>query len=297
MSAAPHATNNRRSWKVRLLRFGVLAAVCYVGVIVVLLFLENWLLYRPSMEWVAPPPGLREQDIEMYTADGTRIHAWWCPTANWDRTQGAVVYCHGNAGNVSQWAGMVVPWQRMGEAMLLFDYPGYGRSGGKPSEAGCYAAADAAYDWLVEKQQVPADKILLVGVSLGGGVATDLASRRDHRALVLLSTFTSIPEAAQQVYFWLPARWLVHNQFDNLKKIGQCRRPVFVAHGTADRLLPFSQGERLFAAANEPKQFFPMNGHAHGDPPSDAFYAALSRFLAETAPKSPEDSRDRLPRN
>src|SRR5262249_54030964 len=156
---------------------------------VVLMALENWLVYYPtsaSQEW-HEPPNARVQDIELLSADGTRIHAWWCPV---EGARGALLYCHGNAGNLSQRVGSVAGLQHiLKESVLIFDYPGYGKSGGKPSEAGCYAASEAAYQWLVDKQQIPPERILLYGGSLGGGVAVDLASRRPCRALVLVKTF------------------------------------------------------------------------------------------------------------
>ena len=139
--------------------------------------------------------------------------------------------------------------QELNRAILIYDYPGYGKSTGSPTEAGCYAAVDAAYDFLVEKQEVPPGKLILLGSSLGGAMATDLASRREHRMLILINSFTSFPDMAQKLFFWLPARWLVSNRLDNLAKIPLCRSPIFITHGTADAMVPFSQGERLFAAA------------------------------------------------
>lgn len=250
----------------------------------VLLLLENWLLYYPvraTQDW-QPPPNARVQDLFLETADGVRIHAWWCPTPDWQPEQGAMLYCHGNAGNLSHRAGTIARWQQHLEmAVLIFDYPGYGQSEGSPSEAGCYAAAEAAYDWLTQTQHVPPERILLYGGSLGGGVAVELAHRRPHRALVLVSAFTSIPDMAQQLYPWLPARWLVRNRFENLAKIGQCTQPAFIAHGSADGLVPYAQGERLFAAASEPKQFFCLEGCGHNDAPTADFYAACRAFLAQ----------------
>ena len=170
------------------------------------------------------------------------------------------------------------------ESVLIFDYPGFGRSGGKPSEAGCYAAADAAFDWLIQNQKVPADHIVIVGKSLGGGVAVDLASRRNHRALVLVKAFTSIPAVAQHLIPIVPANWLMHNRFDSLAKIGNCHRPLFITHGTDDGVIPFSQGQQLYAAANDPKEFFAMEGVGH-QPPSvtSECLAKLRQFLAKKA--------------
>jgi fermentation-respiration switch protein FrsA (DUF1100 family) len=270
-----------------------LAAACYVGVVIVLMLLENKLLFFPiraSDEWWEPP-NLRVQDVEVQSADGSRIHAWWCPPESWKPAQGATLHCHGNAGNISHRGGSIASWQQaLNQAVLIFDYPGYGRSTGKPSETGCYAAADAAYDWLRQVAKVPPEGILLYGVSLGGGVAVEMASRRPHRALVLVNTFTSIPDMAQKQYPWLPARWLVRNRFDNLAKIGQCPRPIFIAHGTLDGLIPLAQGERLFAAAPEPKRFLAMEGCDHDHTGSPEFYTLLRRFLVDADGKSPRQT-------
>jgi fermentation-respiration switch protein FrsA (DUF1100 family) len=277
----------RRSWKNRLARYCLGFLACYVGVVFLLTFLENWLLYFPAGAdtWSPAPAQIHASDLELTAEDGTRIHAWWCPPADWDTSRGAILYFHGNAGNLSHRGPVVLEWQqRLGQAVLIVDYPGYGRSGGKPSEAGCYAAADAAYDWLTHEAKVPAERILLVGSSLGGGVAVDIARRRPHRALVLLSTFTSIPEMAQRIYFFLPAWYLVRNRFDNLAKIPQCTRPVFLAHGTADDIIPIEHGEKLFAAANEPKRYVAMPGQGHSESLSPELFTALREFLHTQAP-------------
>lgn len=270
----------RRPWRRRLVRLALLPAAGYLGVIVVLLALENYLLFHPTRAadgWFAPPDP-RVQDVSLTSADGTPIHAWWYPRAGAD---GAVLYCHGNAGNLSHRGARLVNWHDLlNQSVLIFDYPGYGKSGGKPSEAGCYAAAAAAYDWLTRDAGVAPERVLLYGGSLGGGVAVETALHHPHRALVLVSTFTSVPDMAQQIYLWLPAR-LVRNRFDNLSKIGDCRGPVFIAHGDRDGLVPFAQGQRLFAVAPEPKAFFTMKGHDHNDAPDPFFFAALRQFLAK----------------
>jgi uncharacterized protein len=249
-------------------------------------FLVNRHVFYPTpatVEWL-PPPNERVRDVE-WDVPGARLHGWWCPTEHWQPAHGALLYLHGNAGNISYRGEGAVRWQQeMGQSVLLVDYPGYGRSTGRPTEKGCYAAAEAAYDWLVRTLHVAGERVLLYGGSLGGAVAVDLAARRPHRALVLVSTFTSVRDMARRVAPWLPSRWVVPNAFDNLGKIGRCRRPLFQAHGTADRLVPFAQAERLFAAANEPKEFLPMEGYDHQHTPGPEFYARLRRFLARTAP-------------
>ncbi len=284
--AAPPVTP-KRSLGRRLGRVFIGALLCYLGVIVLLLLLENKLVFHPTAatEWWVKPPNDRVQDVELRSADGTRLHAWWCPAEGWTPEQGAVLYCHGNAGNLSIRGSFVADWQKeMGASVLIFDYPGFGKSDGSPTETGCYAAADAAYDWLVRTQHIPAERVVIFGKSLGGGVAVDLASRKPHRALVLMKTFTSMGDVAQCLYPWLPARWLVRNRFDSASKIASTGRPVFVTHGTLDTLVPYKLGRQLFAAAAEPKRFLPMEGIGHNDQHTPDFFPSLRSFLAEYAP-------------
>jgi fermentation-respiration switch protein FrsA (DUF1100 family) len=171
--------------------------------------------------------------------------------------------------------------QALGVATLIFDYPGYGKSGGRPSEAGLYASGAAAYRWLTERRGVAGDRVILYGGSLGGAAALELATRHPHRAVVLVAAFTSFPDMAQLRFPWLPVRWLVRNRLDNIGKIATLDTPVFIAHGTADSLVPFRHGERLFAAARGPKRFFPMEGYEHNNTPGPEFYTELKRFLDE----------------
>jgi fermentation-respiration switch protein FrsA (DUF1100 family) len=224
--------------------------------------------------------------VELTSADGTRLHAWWYPH---DRATGAVLYLHGNAGNLSSRGDRVVEWHdEFRESVLIIDYPGYGRSEGKPGERALYAAADAAYDWLTTAQGVRPERLLLYGSSLGGGVAVDLALRKPHRALVLACTFTSIADMGQKLYPWLPARWLVRNRFDNLAKIGKVPRPVFIAHVECDNLVPYEHGRRLFQAAPEPKDFLTLGGDRHCEPSGPHFYARVRDFLARVESRSPQ---------
>jgi fermentation-respiration switch protein FrsA (DUF1100 family) len=251
---------------------------------------ENRFVYYPTHrpEPVCPegiplathPSSWRAQPFDLTTADGTRFRAWWCPCPG---SRGAILYCHGTAGDLSHRAEPVVALlEALGESVLVFDYPGFGLSEGKPSEAGCYAAADAAYDWLTSTAQIPADRVILYGVSLGGGVAVDLASRRPARALVLVKTFTSIPDVAAHILPFAPVRQIMVNRYDNLSKIPRCNQPLFVVSGIRDHLVPYDQGLRLFEAGNEPKQFYPIEGRRHNQLPPPDFYQALAGFLAGT---------------
>jgi uncharacterized protein len=261
------------------------------GVVLVFFALENRFIFAPVPaleDWLPPPPDLHIEDVELTSAGGTRIHAWWMRPPRWEPSQGAILYAHGNAGNLSHRGENLRRWRDLAHlAVLIFDYPGYGHSSGMPTESGCYAAADAAYDWLTRVAKVPGERLLLYGGSLGGAVATDLAVRRPHRGLILVSTFTSLADMAKLVVPWLPAHWLFRKRFDNLGKIAAVRQPVFIAHGTADTVVPYTQGERLFAAANEPKHFFPMPGFDHNHAPPPDLYRSASAFFARAETTSP----------
>jgi fermentation-respiration switch protein FrsA (DUF1100 family) len=267
------------------LRCIVLVGVVYAGVVLVFWFLERSLVFFPAsaaQSWAAPVAS-GTQDVETTIDGGCPIHMWWLPPA--DSAAGAFLVAHGNGGNLSHRGQLAADLrQATGAGVLMFDYPGYGKCGGKPTEAGCYAAAEAAYRWLTESAKVSSNRIVFFGESLGGGPAVELATRHDHRALVLVFTFTSLPAAAKYHYPWLPTHTFMRTRFDNLAKIGRCRRPVFIAHGTEDRVVPFSHGEALFAAANEPKEFLRLDGLGHGLGLDPRFHVALARFLADRAP-------------
>ena len=171
-----------------------------------------------------------------------------------------------------------------GIGVLAFDYPGYGKSGGSPSEAGCVAAAEAFYALLAGPLGVAPGRVVLMGESLGGGVAADLAARRPARGLVLAKTFTSLPAVAKSLYPFLPAMTLMRTRFDTKSKLAGVACPVFVAHGTADSLVPPGQADALYAAANEPKALHWMPGDDHNAPLNPAFYATLRGFLGRHAP-------------
>jgi pimeloyl-ACP methyl ester carboxylesterase len=250
----------------------------YGSAMLLLMLFENTILYRPKRPTAleSVPADVRAQDLWLSTATGITIHACWLPCPGARR---ALMFCHGNTGRHPQVARLI---QGLKLSLLLFDYPGYGVSGGEPSEAGCYAAADAAYDWL--RAQVAPERIVIAGQSLGGGVAVDLASRRTHGALVLFKTFTSVPDVAHYQCPLLPARWLAHNRFDNLAKVGRCGGPTLIAHAENDDLVPLSQAQELFGAACEPKSLCLLPGCGHrGSFPGD-FLEMLKTFLDEHCP-------------
>jgi len=289
LNPEPSRTDTPPTRRQRIRRFVrrrlIIYPLLYCGIVLVFLFLEKHLVFRPSSHadsWMEPVDP-KTRDVWFADKSGTKLHGWWSPPN--DSAQGAVLVSHGNGGNVSHRGRLAADLKRaLGAGVLLYDYPGYGKCGGSPDEASCYAAGEAAYRWLGNEARIPPNRIVLLGESLGGGVAVELATRHEHRALVLFYSFTSLPRAAKYHYPWLPTEWLMRTRFDNLAKIGRCPRPVFIAHGTADEVVPIAHGEALFAAANEPKEFLPMEGVTHNVLLGDTAMKPLAAFLAKHLP-------------
>lgn len=241
--------------------------------------LERSLIFFPSRypEGNWRPAGLHFEDVWFTSADGTRLHGWYVPH---ERPCAVILFCHGNAGNLSDRAGLMqILHDRVGATVMIFDYRGYGRSEGKPNELGVLADAQAARAWLAGRVGIAEKRIVLMGRSLGGAVAVDLAAHDGARALVLESTFTSIPDVAKTMYPWLPLHLLVQTKLNSADKIAAYHGPLLQSHGTVDRLIPYKIGCRLFDAANQPKQFIPIAGGDHNDPQNAEYYNELALFL------------------
>ncbi len=239
-------------------------AIAYAVVLVLVFLFQARLVYFPGMgRSVAVTPlayGLEFETHEITTEDGERLHAWWVPLR---APRGTVLILHGNAGNISHRLDYLIMFHRLGYATLIIDYRGYGQSSGSPSEEGTYRDADAAWLWLTSRGIEPTD-IVILGESLGGAVAAWLAARVTPRALVLASSFTSVPDLGAQVYPFLPVRLLSRFSYDTRGSLRRVKAPVLIAHSREDDIIPYSHGEALFAAAREPKQFLEMRG-GHND--------------------------------
>jgi len=166
-----------------------------------------------------------------------------------------------------------------GVTVLIFDYRGYGRSEGKPSERGILEDGRAARAWLANREKVPEEKLVVMGESLGGAVAVHLAAEKQARALILESTFTSLPDVGKHHYPIFPVRLLMRSRLDSLAKIKEYRGPLLQCHGDADTIVPYKLGRRLFEAANEPKQFITFRGGDHNDLRDREYYEKLAAFL------------------
>ena len=264
------------------------AVIAYAAILLCVFLYQPRLVYFPQVdrELTATPraAGLDYEEVILRTADGVKLHGWWIPAR---QARGAVLMMHGNAGNISHRIGYLTMFNRLGYSVLLFDYRGYGKSEGHPDEEGTYRDADAAWRHLTEARKVPARDIVMVGESLGGGVSTWLARKYPQRALVLASTFKSVPDLGAQIYPWLPVRLLARIRYDNLARIGSIAAPVMIAHSRDDDIIPFAHGEALFAAAHEPKQMLVLaGGHNEGFLfTRDTWIDAVAGFLERAAMK------------
>jgi fermentation-respiration switch protein FrsA (DUF1100 family) len=211
--------------------------------------LQHKLIWFPSRAVFESPDqfGLEHRDVSLKAADGVELHAWRVAARGPER--GVVIVCHGNAGNITNRVDCAAAFAAMGYGVLLLDYRGYGRSGGRPSEEGTYLDADAAWRHLVEVEGLAPAKIALYGESLGAAVASELARQRPCGALICESGFTSLPDLAARVYPLLPARWLARVKYPTERNVAEIRVPVLVAHSPQDDIVPFAHGERLHRAA------------------------------------------------
>lgn len=242
---------------------------------------EKSVIYQPvrypSGDW--NPDGLVFQDAWFESDDGTKLHGWFVPHKN---PVAVALMFHGNAGNVSHRAETLrILNQRHRLSIMTFDYRGYGRSDGKPDEKGILADARAARKWLAKTTNLPESEIVLMGRSLGGAVAVDLAASDGAKGLVLASTFTSLPEVGGHHFRYLPASFLMTQRLDSLAKISNYRGPLLQSHGDADQVIPFDMGKRLFDKANEPKRFIAIPNGGHNDPQSEEYRIAFDEFLSE----------------
>ncbi|MCA9062924.1 MAG: alpha/beta hydrolase [Planctomycetaceae bacterium] len=230
----------------------------------------------PTGNW--QPARLQYSD-EWIDVDKEKIHAWYCPVDP-EQRRACLLYCHGNAGNISYLAAYLAALQKAKIAVLAFDYRGYGKSEGKPSKDGILRDASAARTRFATLAGVTEDEIVLMGRSLGGAVAVQLASQKQSRGLILESTFASYSETA--AFHFPKLAWLVpKDKLNSVETIQAYHGPLLQSHGDADRVIPYEFGQKLFRAANEPKKFVTIPRGDHNDPQSGEYFLAFSRFIDE----------------
>lgn len=250
-----------------------------IGVTSALESFERSKLYQPLPYPVGDwsPQGLVYEDAWFSASDGTRLHGWYVPCPN---PAAVVLFAHGNAGNISNLGGPLREFcDRHCLAVMVFDYRGYGRSEGTPSERGLLQDARAARAWLANRVGIDARDIVLMGRSLGGAIMVDLAANDGARGLILESTFCSVADVVRYHLCYLPVHWMMTSRFEALAKIDEYHGPLLMSHGDADEIVPYRQGVRMFRAANEPKRFVTVHGGDHNSPQSEEYHQVLDDFI------------------
>lgn len=253
----------------------------------ILRLFEKNSIYFPDRQILADPKAIRVpfEEVALTTQDNVLLHSWHLkhPEAGGRPAQArpTVLFFHGNAGNISHRLDKLEILYDLGLDVFIFDYRGYGKSKGSPSEKGLYEDALAAYGHLTGAQKIPSEKIILYGESLGAAVAAELAVRKKAGAVIFEGAFTSTVDMGKEVFPFLPVKWMVTHKYDTLGKIAGLKAPVLFLHSPQDDIVPFRMAQELFEAAQEPKELFRLQGdHNSGFLESGRAYPeAVQTFL------------------
>lgn len=261
----------------------VVVAVGGYGLLLLLMYIfQSAFVYFPTKNIVMTPSdrGWEYEDVYLHTEDNHRLHGWYIPV---DDARGTVLFFHGNAGNISGRLESISVFRNMDLSVFIFDYRGYGKSEGSPSEKGTYKDAEAAWRFLTEVQNVPPDQIILFGRSLGGGVAAWLGSKVSAGAVVLESTFTSAADLAGELYPIIPARYFMTIRYPVRNYLDDITMPIMIAHSPQDDVIPYHHGQNLYEQAGEPKVWLEMSGgHNDGFIQSEPNYSETwDRFIRD----------------
>lgn len=260
---------------------GILAALWAFSV-----FFEWHNVFKPTRKLTTTPKdaGLDYEDIDFVADDGKLLHGWWIPHP---AATGTLLYCHGNAENLSGRVDLCADLHRLPVNIFIFDYRGYGRSRGIPTERGLYRDARAAYEVVrARHDDSETPPVILYGASLGGAVAMQLALEKHIRGLVIECSFTSVQDMGRSLYPWLPVALITRMRFDSLSKIGQVAAPLLISHSLEDQLIPYEMGQRLFQAARGEKTFVRLNGghDEAGWNDTPAYWTELEKFVRHCLP-------------
>ena len=246
-----------------LLEIAMVLFIAYWGLGFILYYKQPTFLYKPvrSVPYTPEEINLDFEDIALKTEDGLKLNGWYVPA---DNSRFTVLLCHGNGGNIMHRLDSINLLYSFGVSCFVFDYRGYGNSQGKPSEEGTYLDAHAAYRWLTETRRIPPERIVLFGRSLGGSIASQLATTVDAAGLILESCFTSYADIGQKFYPYMPVKWFARFSYRTIDYIKDVHCPVMIIHSQNDEVVPFEFGLELYEAANEPKEFIEIFG-SHND--------------------------------
>jgi fermentation-respiration switch protein FrsA (DUF1100 family) len=265
-----------------MLKFILVVAACYGLLVLLVYFMQGRMLYLPdvagrALTMTPADVGMEYQDVFIEATDGVTLHGWFIA----GQSSQVLLFFHGNAGNISHRLDSIRQFLALGLSVLIIDYRGYGESAGRTTEKGIYRDADAAWRYLIEDRGLSASDIVLFGRSLGASVASRLAAQYRPLALIVESSFTSVPDIAQELYPWLPARWLSRLGHATGDYVRDVRCPILVIHSRDDEIIPFHHGEAIFASANEPRTLLVIRG-THNDAflqDERTYIAGLEEFL------------------
>jgi len=238
-------------------------AATYLGIAGLAFAFQRKLQYFPATERVQPEKmGLEHvQEVILTADDGVRLINWYTPPPDGQKT---IVFFQGNGGAIWHRYERFEAYRRAGFGVLFPSYRGYGGSDGSPSEKHLVADGLLALDWL-NQQGIAQDNIVLVGESLGSGVAVQIATKRDVALVILEAPFVSAADIGASAYPWLPVRLFMKDQFRSDLHIANISAPLVVIHGDQDQVVPIASGRKLFKAAREPKRWITISGAGHAD--------------------------------
>jgi uncharacterized protein len=260
---------------------GIILILSYAVLLLIVYLKQDSMLYFPERElWTTPKSaGLTYEDVTLKTIDGVKLSAWYIPA---DNEQGVLLFCHGNAGNISHRLDSLKIFHSLNLSVLIFDYRGYGKSEGKPTEQGTYLDAEAAWEYLIQDKKKSPDHIILFGRSLGAAVASEIAKRKNPGALIVESAFTSAPDLGQSLYPWLPVRLLSKYHYPTKENLSVLSCPKLIIHSPEDEIIPFEHGQRLYEQASQPKEFLSIRGgHNEGFLTSGKIYTEGIKLFLE----------------
>jgi len=244
--------------------------------------LDQFFVYHPEpwqdRDW-ARLSGLPLEEVWFQAADGARLFGWYVESST---TNGVVLWCHGNAGNIINRLENLRELYRLGLSVFLFDYRGYGRSQGRPSEEGLYQDAMGAHDYLTRTRMIRPERIVIFGRSLGAAVAGELAVQKSAVGLILESSFPSIGAVAKFHYGGLPVHWLLGADFALIDRLPHLSLPKLIIHGDQDEIIPLELGRQVFEAAKPPKFFYLIPGADHNNTyqiGGAAYFRRLAEFV------------------
>jgi fermentation-respiration switch protein FrsA (DUF1100 family) len=274
-------TREKRAWWKRLLWVLYIVLGVYGVFVVLLILFQSSLMYHPTrtIDQTPKDAGLYFEEVFIDIDEDVSIHGWFVPA---DDSGGSILFFHGNGGNISHRIESIAVFNRLGMDVLIVDYEGYGRSEGSVGEKQTYRDAEAAWDHLVSVRKADPERIVIFGRSLGGAIATYLAEQKQPAGLIVESCFTSAPDMASDAFAWLLfARYFCRFKYNSLEKVANIKCPKLFLHSPVDDIVPYRQGERLFEAAAEPKEFFELKGkHNEGFAITEGYEKALGEFLA-----------------